>query len=74
MLSYLVDNPCHHLGLHTNAKHSLSNVFTADWQKYFDSNVTKSDQCFIAVAERVLFKHYSMLYLYRIRELCVHKV
>ena len=60
MLSYLVDNPCHHLGLHTNAKHSLSNVFTADWQKYFDSNVTKSDQCFIAVAERVLFKHYSM--------------
>lgn len=65
------DNPCHHLAykrlqylsLHINAKCSLSNVFTADWEQYFDFNVTKSDKCFVEVAQRVLTAKHNVIYV-----------
>ena len=52
-----------YLSLHPKCKCSLSDVFTADWEQYFDFNLTKSDACFISLAERVLTAKHYLIYV-----------
>ena len=54
--------PSHHLaykrfealGWHTQKKCSLQDAHTADYEKYSDFDLTKSDKCFEAMAKRIL--------------------